>query len=285
MVLQAYIDESFEPNGVFVLGGYLATPDAWAAFSREWEALLPTALRGADGRHYFKMSSMARPGHIARVSPFFRVIEKHVLGWVSVKIDQGELKSAIRRIHVPRAIIDWEKYANPWFIAFRFLMDHFHTHRPLMRGAIPTDVKVDFYFDERVEKRTVQRMWENYMRNRPDDFKKFYGAAPQFGDDNDFLPLQAADLWVWHVRKWWVEATPEKVKSCAFDGFGLSGGKKFLRFDVTVNEEQLIQTLVKVARGQLTPEKPIYVLPAGASLSFSRFPQAARNPFSQLGTS
>jgi hypothetical protein len=33
MVLQAFIDDSYTPNGVFVLGGYVASAEAWAELS------------------------------------------------------------------------------------------------------------------------------------------------------------------------------------------------------------------------------------------------------------
>lgn len=258
--MQAFIDESFERDGVFVLGGYIASAEAWARFAVEWDKLLKPfgTLRG-DGRYHFKMSEMAEnKERLARVPIFFRVIEDHVLGWVSAKIDVSELKRAMSRIVVQNAEIDWGGYANPYFIAFRALVDLFHLNRRNMTQAIPIDQKIDFYFDDRMEKKPILEMWDNYMKARPEATKDFYGAAPRFEDDMILLPLQAADFWVWWVRKWYLERTPEKIKSCAFGSFGLRGERRFLRVEITYNEDQLVESLTKSARLQLDPGRPIY---------------------------
>src|SRR5258708_7832171 len=127
-MLIAAIDESAERNGPFVLGGYIATADSWAAFSHVWSRMLPSfGTPRDDGRYHFKMNEMAaRPDGIRKCAPFFRVIEDHVLGWVSAKIDQSELRGAIERIVIPGALIEtWDSYTNPWYITFRYLMDKF----------------------------------------------------------------------------------------------------------------------------------------------------------------
>lgn len=264
MVFQAFIDESMSQEGVHVLAGYFSTADEWAKFSARWEALLPTAGRNKDGRPNFHMVDMAK--RMDKVVPFFRVIEDHVLGWVSVTVNQRDLRRATRRIQIPGASIDWEKHENTWYMAFRFLMDHFHTKRHLMTEAIPSDAKVDFYFDDRVEKKVVLRMWDNYMNNRPPEVRALYGATPRFEADDDFLPLQAADFWAWHVRRWTADGTPEKIRTLDFSGFTLSSPPKrrYLRIDITVSEDDLVQTLVKRLRQDVPLAIPIVVLPSDA---------------------
>ena len=51
MVLQAFIDESGK-NDWFVLGGYIASAEAWAAFSKDWEQILPLGIRDKKGFHF-----------------------------------------------------------------------------------------------------------------------------------------------------------------------------------------------------------------------------------------
>src|SRR5579863_6314358 len=59
VILQAYMDESYNEGGTFVMAGYVANVDAWAKFSQEWELLLPLAMRSKrTNRHRFKMSEM-----------------------------------------------------------------------------------------------------------------------------------------------------------------------------------------------------------------------------------
>lgn len=49
VAVQAYIDDSYNEDGTFVLAGHVATADAWEAFSREWEQALPMGLRDERG--------------------------------------------------------------------------------------------------------------------------------------------------------------------------------------------------------------------------------------------
>lgn len=259
VVLQAFIDESYDKDGVFVLGGYIATAEAWENFSREWEEMLPHALQDKKGRYHFKMREMAtNPDRMERVPWFFRIIEKHVLGFVSAKIDMSDLKRAVSRIRVPGVEIDWGKYANPYFVTFRCLMDMFHIHRPQMAEAIPLDEKIDFYFDNHVEVAAIDAMWSNYLKERPDEVRQYYGANPVFRDDKEFLPLQAADFWAWWVRKWYAEGSPEKVQRPDFGTFQLQGGRKFLRVDISFNEDQLATVLKRILRTEIGPDKPIF---------------------------
>ena len=55
MVLQAFIDDSYKSDGVYVLAGFVATAEAWANFARDWEELLPLGVRDRDGKFHFKL--------------------------------------------------------------------------------------------------------------------------------------------------------------------------------------------------------------------------------------
>ena len=264
MVMQAYIDESVDQDGTFVLGGYLASAEAWAEFSGEWEQLLrPFGTLGSNGAYHFKMQEMAmNDERMERVCAFFRIIENHVLGWVSAKINMNDLKRAMKRISVPNGrgwvAIDWGMYANPYFITFRALMDRLHLVREDMAEVIPVEEKIDFYFDNRTEKRAILEMWDNYIAARPHAIRNLYGATPRFEDDTDFLPLQAADFWCWWVRKWYAAGTPEKISECDFGKFKLLGKRKFLRIEITYDEDSLVESLKKSLRRELPAGYPIY---------------------------
>ena len=84
-------------------------------------------------------------------------------------------------------------------------MDHFHQQgREALQDLIPLTEKVDFYFDDQTEKSIILRGWDDFVAEMPDDeIKQYYGATPRFENDQDFLPLQAADLWAWWVREWY----------------------------------------------------------------------------------
>lgn len=258
--LQAVIDDSHDdPDGAYVLAGYIASAEAWAQFSEEWSELLPRfGVLAPSGNYRFKMSEMAATEERrSRVPAFYRVIEKHVAVSISAKINMADLRRVQARLFVPGLDIDWGLYANPYFVTFRCLMDKFHIERQRMTEWLPDDQKIDFYFDNQAEKGAIAVMWDSYIVERPDDVKRFYGAAPIFRDDEEFLPLQAADFWAWWVRKWYREGTPEKILKWEFDEFQPARKRKYLRVEITFDQDQLAKTMVHVLRNQIGPEKPI----------------------------
>jgi len=90
---QAFIDDSYDSDGTFVLAGFIAPESHWAAFSKQWEKMLAHGILDKNG-YYFKMAEMAwLPERRERVSGFFRVIEEHVTLGVSVVIDTQDLRA------------------------------------------------------------------------------------------------------------------------------------------------------------------------------------------------
>lgn len=257
LVLQAFIDDSADQDsGVFALGGCIATAESWAQFSKEWERLLPMAKLGKSGVWRFKMKEMATKGSIDKVPLFFRVIEDHVIGFLSASINTHDLKRAIARVHIsPNVEINWRKYDKPWFVAFRVLMDKFHEERASLNRILGEDEKIDFYFDDGVDKKTVIETWDDYLKSRPDEIKKFYGSTPSFRDDEKFLPLQAADFWAWWVRKWTIEGVIDaRLADFDFGSFRPTWRKFPLRAHITLGGEDEIVGLLKEGIRALLPK-------------------------------
>jgi len=195
---------------------------------------------------------------MSRVPVFLQIIEKHVLGFISAKIDVTELKRALSRIRIPNVHINWDALSNPYHVTFRCLLDMFHLERDQMVDVIPLDEQVDFIFDYRDEKKTILSIWDEYIKARPDEVKKYYGAAPRFEDDEKFLPLQSADLWAWWVRKWYNEGTPERILAGYFGNLKLNATRKHLRVETSLNEEQLVNIIKSTLRGQISADHIIY---------------------------
>jgi len=259
MALQAYIDESCDEDGVFVLAGCISDAESWAAFTKEWEEVLKYGTLNKHGRYHFKMSEMAlNEERMSRVPLFLKIIEKYVLGFISAKINVSELKRALSRIRIPNVHINWDALSNPYYVTLRCLLDMFHLERDQVADAIPLDEQIDFIFDYRDEKKTILSIWDEYIKARPDEVKKYYGAAPRFEDDEKFLPLQSADLWAWWVRKWYNEGTPEKILAGDFGEFNLKATRKHSRVEISLNEEQLVEDIKRTLRGQISADHIIY---------------------------
>ena len=123
-----------------------------------------------------------------------------MLASISAKINIADLRRVQARLLVPGIDIDWGLFANPYFITFRCLMDKFHIERLNLTEILPADQKIDFYFDNQSDKKAIIEMWDGYLKERSDEVRQFYGATPSYRDDEEFLPLQAADFWAWWVR-------------------------------------------------------------------------------------
>lgn len=228
-MLQAFIDDSRSPgNGTFVLGGHIASAEAWAAFSKDWENLLSSwGLLGKNGQRYFKMSEMASSrGRMEKVGAFYKVIEDHALASISCRFKIIDLLRVKNRIYIHNANIEWGFLRNPYLFAVRALLDMFHGHKSKLSNVIPVHETVDFIFDEQSKKNTILLAWDNYIANRPDEIRGLFGVRPKFEDDCKFLPLQGADLWAWWIRKWSDEGTVER--NLQNPEFGLWGKGLFI---------------------------------------------------------
>jgi hypothetical protein len=204
-VIQAYIDDSVTEGGTFVLAGAISTAAKWAAFSAEWEQMLDHGLMGSNGQKYFKMSEMAQnPERMSRVPWFYTILANHTICLLSFSFNLADLASAQSRILVPGHGVSWDKFGSPYILAMRSLFDMFHLALPKLLEwmSLPLGAKVDFIFDERAEKRQVHALWDSYISLWGEDVRARFGNEPRFENDQDFLPLQGADLWAWWVRAW-----------------------------------------------------------------------------------
>jgi hypothetical protein len=124
MTYQAFIDES-EGEMDYVMAGHVASAEAWAKFSQEWESLLPLATLTRNGCRRFKMSEMAASHERRKNIPaFYRVIEDNVLFSISCRFEKSELERAQSRAHdfmysTFRHTTDFQEiWKNPWYVAF-----------------------------------------------------------------------------------------------------------------------------------------------------------------------
>jgi hypothetical protein len=192
------------------------------------------------------------------VRAFYNVIERHVALKLSCKIDVSDLKRAIDRIWMERVSIVYGDWNNPYFVCFRGLMDLFHEARFDERTTkiIPVDKKVDFYFDKHTSSKSIHLAWEDYIAKRSPEHQLMYGNEPRFEDDEECLPLQAADFWAWCVRKGFDEHRIEDVLANDFGAW--KGAKPIPGLSITVSEDDIASTFYRMAREQMGPEIMIY---------------------------
>jgi hypothetical protein len=94
--------------------------------------------------------------------------------------------------------------ANPYYHAISSLISS--VARLQIIQGMPADEKVDWVFDERfMEQGKFLSVWDAVVRDAPPDVRPMIGGTPIFKADNDVLPLQAADLEAWWLRRRWDE--------------------------------------------------------------------------------
>lgn len=251
MALQAFIDESYAPGGVFVLGGYVSSAERWAKFSREWERGLRRfgVLDHKANSYHFKYNQMAsNPERRERNKIFENIVHEHAMFGIFCRIKTNDVVNAVRRIQIPAAqSVDFGRLQNPYHVAFRCMMDKFHSSRSEFPEIVPATEPIDFFFDEQVgEQRAIMGFWDEYICNRSDNVRNLYGRKPVFGDDKQFLPLQAADLLAGLVRE-------TSVRGNFADAFAkdTADNKSFPVFGIEFNEDHLADTFAKIVRDQV----------------------------------
>ena len=214
LVLQAYIDHSCEA-GTFVLAGYLAAAEEWAAFSKEWKELLddqPVLKR-------IEMQEMAQsPERMERASRLYRTIERHVRIAVSCIIPVDELRQAVRQFNWPSYTINVEKIEDPYFFAWKATIDMLAQEH----ASMGLREQIDFVFGDQAEKDAIRAHWARYKLPIATETDQFTENDPLFCSAEDSLPLQAADFWAWWVREWEENGIPDGVARLEFSSSGSS---------------------------------------------------------------
>lgn len=190
--MQAYVDDSESQGEVLVLGGLVATPERWKSFSEEWQGRLDAAPWAR-----FKMSEVwDRGGEIPleHAKWHYFTLRKFVQGAITMVVPIEPLK----RIALETSLME---YANPYIWAIKGIINCTAQEQRAWGFQLP----IDFTFDNRGEENQVRDAWEFYQATIPPAERSLTGRKPMFTDDEDVLPLQAADMWAWWARRKWLE--------------------------------------------------------------------------------
>jgi hypothetical protein len=209
LMLQVFIDDSVEPP-VFVQAGCIATAEKWAAFSDAWRAVLD----GPPRLDYFKMKEAWRlqdqfrgwteEQRDRRLIELYEVYQEYVCGECLVSFSIDGLKQAYAM---------WPKeFSHPYYFAVPLLMAELGRNiEALKQGRQP----LEFIYDTQLsEKDKIVAAWEwGTARSNPDppDLLTLLRGPPMFRNDKEVLPLQAADLIAWWVRRRFVAQSRGEV--------------------------------------------------------------------------
>ena len=199
VMLQAYVDDSACDTGDrrLFLAGYVSTAKNWAQFSDLWAA----ALAAAPSISYLKMSEAnALQGEFRGWSGEERDRKVRRLANIIRQLRPLSIHASISRVRVDDLLKPVMPYvlSSPYALCFSAIMMPIAAEQ----ARLKTNVPIDFIFDDQEglgeEARTVYRL----MREaQPEPIKTALSIDPLFRDDKFVMPLQAADMLAWHVRR------------------------------------------------------------------------------------
>jgi hypothetical protein len=175
----------------------VSTKERWELFAVEWDRALND---GEKKLAYFKMAEAnslrgefwkwTEEERNQKLSELTYIIRKHVMFSVS-------------------AVLWWDSYRDiqaqypaypqsPYEILFHNVMGS--TVKHIMGLRVPE--KVEFIFDEQgKEGKCAREAFELAKAHIPSEMLSYVGYEPRHKSDKDFLPLQAADMYAWQVRR------------------------------------------------------------------------------------
>jgi len=216
-VLKAFVDDSGSGGDSpwYVLAGYIGTAEAWDSFEGEWLLALKEP---SPKLEYFKASeaeSLRPDGQWAGVNEEDRdskldaligVIQNRARIAIHLRAKQADYDEVVRGAVAP-------KFDNPYFFLFGGII----TAMVGMVKNFGQNEPIEFVFDSMDRKRFENPSLLVYgeLQNRA----YFSGriANVLYRDDKAFLPLQAADLLAWQVRRAFCPSVPTEPRRRHFD--------------------------------------------------------------------
>jgi Protein of unknown function (DUF3800) len=210
---QAFIDDSgSEPESpLFVLAGFIASYERWIDFSDEWQG----ALDEPPKLEYFKMKEAARlrgqfdksrgwneSERDRRIASLTGIITKYAQIRIHASIRNDHFDKYLRSLPTPGRNLATD---SPYTMLCLQIMMVAGVFAPFPPHSLQGPC--DFIFDEQLgHSEEIMGWWPTIKRNMDasskTDLPKFFGSLPIWRDEKCFLPLQAADLYAWQLRRY-----------------------------------------------------------------------------------
>jgi hypothetical protein len=200
IMLQGYVDDSGsdQSSKTFVLAGFLMGTEGWAQFSDDWDS----QLKEKPHIDYFKMSEAAsRKGQFlgwrqefvfSKIQQLLPVIEKYNPTGIGSYVRRSEFSQHMKP-YVSGPLL------NPYQFLFAGVFESIVIHQK-KAGIFPESVDVDF--DEQGSAgQFALKMYPDFKAQCFEEERKVLGRIPLMLDDKKILPLQAADMLAWIIRR------------------------------------------------------------------------------------
>jgi hypothetical protein len=187
-------------SGVAVLGGVMLPSEWWSRISTDWQYVLDTP----PVIPYYKASEVwsNKPGDpFTNLHPEERIAKVCALGSTlcnfspagfSCRMEWATFEQFKKQHSLAKPGND--PYFYLFYNAIRFLFLYAQRH-----GNFGT---VEFWFDNQNKiGKNVLAWYSTFKSTCPPNMQTWLTGEPKFGDEKKVLPLQAADMYVWHNRR------------------------------------------------------------------------------------
>ncbi len=188
-MLQAFIDDSEQHEGdqTYILAAYIHRAPQWAAFSDDWM----NVLRQSPPMDGFHMAEATLEQRAQKLMPLAEVVARYKPWSFAVYVSRRDFNLAFKGV-APYAI------RHPFFPCFVGIILQIAQWLAKESIALP----VDFIFDEQGLIGAEAVMWYDYIKSQqPPEVRALMGSTPIFQSDKEVVPLQAADVLAWHLRR------------------------------------------------------------------------------------
>jgi hypothetical protein len=198
-LLQAFADDSASDTGDrrLFMAGYLNRADRWALFADAWDE----ELRGAPSIDYLKMvEAQHLRGQFQGWAAETRDEKLRGLARVIRHFEPFSFQFSVSRERFDRLLqsVSPRGLGNPHFTCCFGIVASVARYAASQKSGLP----IDFIFDEQSGvSADVQLFFGEMKKTLPRAARKLINGTPVFRDDKQFLPLQAADALVWHLRR------------------------------------------------------------------------------------
>jgi hypothetical protein len=196
---KAFCDDSngVQPGKILLLSALIHTVSSWSNFTGDWEKVLHEK---PSIRHFHMREARALEGEFARWKPIDRDLKIISLTEVVLRYEPHLVScwlSTERYVATIRQVAPAD-LRHAFYLAFLALI-HTVAEYQLHRGI---SIPVDFVFDNENDVGNEALLWYPAIKAMaPKKIQPVIGATPEFRDDEEVLPLQAADLVAWHKRR------------------------------------------------------------------------------------
>ena len=158
------------------------------------------------------------------------IIKKHGVIGIKVGLKHDDFEE-ILKLDIPGLRTPYEPMMAHMMITIIGAIEYY------LPPATRDQTKVEFLFDCGTTSRKELKTCYKALVSSSPEYQRFFYGEPSFRDDNIFKPLQAADLYAWHVRRFYAL----EAKSKTLDTEVWRALQEIVQQDFMLEKEELIE--------------------------------------------